>query len=264
MRSAGLVVARALDEVGRHLEPGRTTMELNEIADAAIRRWGAVPSFLGYEGYPASVCVSVNDQVIHAIPGPLELQAGDVVSVDCGAVLDGWHGDAARTLIVGGGDPQDEFLVETTRRAMWIGIAALWGARRIGEVGRAIDAYITDQEASTSRQLGIVEEFVGHGIGTEMHQDPDVPNYATKRLGERIGAGMCFAIEPMITAGGGGVVTEEDGWTVRTADASRAAHWENTVAVLPDGLAVLTEADLGRTELAALGVPVASGFEAER
>ncbi len=244
MRRAGLVVADALDAVRAALEPGLTTADLDAIAERTIRAAGATPSFLGYEGYPASLCVSVNDEVVHGIPGPRVLQPGDVVSVDCGAIVDGWHGDSAFSAVLAPADPADVALVAATRDAMWAGIAALAGAFRTSAVGEAVDDFVDDR-------FGIVEDYVGHGIGTAMHQPPDVPNYRSRDRGARVEPGLVVAVEPMLTRGGVAVHELADGWTVVTDDGSRAAHWEHTVAVTADGLWVLTASDGGAAGLAA-------------
>lgn len=244
MRRAGLVVADALAAVRAALRPGLTTADLDAIAERTIRAAGAVPSFLGYEGYPASLCVSVNDEVVHGIPGPRALQPGDVVSVDCGAIVDGWHGDSAFSAVLAPADPADVALVAATEDAMWAGIAALAGASRSAAVGGAVDDLVDDR-------FGIVEDYVGHGIGTAMHQPPDVPNYRSRDRGARVEPGLVVAVEPMLTRGGVAVHELADGWTVVTDDGSRAAHWEHTVAVTADGLWVLTASDGGAAGLAA-------------
>ncbi|MCL2464917.1 MAG: type I methionyl aminopeptidase, partial [Micrococcales bacterium] len=196
--------------------------------------------------FPATTCVSVNGGVIHGIPSKSRIvKEGDIVSVDCGAIVDGWHGDSAMTAVLGPADPQDVALVEATRVAMWTGIAALAGAARTSAVGEAIDELVGDR-------FGIVEDYVGHGIGTAMHQPPDVPNYRTHYRGARVEPGLVVAVEPMLTRGGGGTFELADGWTAKTSDGSRAAHWEHTVAVLPGGrLWVLTARDGGVAGLAA-------------
>jgi len=260
MRQAGLVVAEALRTMGEAVRPGVTTGDLDVAAREVLASHGATSSFLnygaqwGYPPYPATVCISVNEQVVHGIPSDRELAAGDVVSVDFGAILAGWHGDAARTFAVGDADAATADLVEVTRRAMWAGIAAARVGRRVGDVSHAIEEYTRAAE----RSFGIVREYTGHGIGTAMHQAPDVPNYGRARRGARLVAGMCLAIEPILTLGTADVATLDDEWTVVTLDSSRAAHWENTVAILPDGPWVLTEPDGGRAELAALGVRLSS------
>ncbi|MGN7703362.1 type I methionyl aminopeptidase [Cellulosimicrobium sp. 22601] len=257
MRSAGLVVARALETVRETVRPGMTTADLDALAAAVIADAGATPSFLGYEGYPASLCVSVNDEVVHGIPGPRELRPGDIVSVDCGAIVDGWHGDSAVSFVLGEGEPRDEALVEATRRAMWAGIAALATNERLGDVGAAIEDSVRVSGESDGVSYGIVEEYVGHGIGSAMHQPPDVPNYRTREKGPRLRPGMCLAIEPMLTLGDRFTEVCEDDWTVVTDDGARAAHWEHSVAILDEGIWVLTAPDGGAAELAELGVRVA-------
>lgn len=244
MRRAGLVVADALDAVRAALRPGLTTADLDAIAARTVRAAGAVPSFLGYLDYPATLCVSVNDEVVHGIPGARVLQPGDVVSVDCGAIVDGWHGDSAFTAVLAPADPEDAALVAATEAAMWAGIAALYGAARTSAVGEAVDDLVGDR-------FGIVEEYVGHGIGTAMHQPPDVPNYRSRERGARLEPGLVVAVEPMLTRGDGDTHELADGWTVTTDDGSRAAHWEHTVAVMPSGrLWVLTSRDGGAAGLA--------------
>ena len=257
MRSAGLVVARALETVRETVRPGMTTADLDALAAAVIADAGATPSFLGYEGYPASLCVSVNDEVVHGIPGPRELRPGDVVSVDCGAIVDGWHGDSAVSFVLGEGDPRDEALVEATRRAMWAGIAALATSERLVDVGAAIEDSVQVSAEADGVAYGIVEDYVGHGIGSAMHQPPDVPNYRTREKGPRLRPGMCLAIEPMVTLGDRFTQVCEDDWTVVTDDGARAAHWEHSVAILDEGIWVLTAPDGGAAELAELGVRVA-------
>jgi methionyl aminopeptidase len=257
MRRAGLVVARALETVRAAVRPGMTTSDLDELAAAVIADAGATPSFLGYEGYPATLCVSVNDEVVHGIPGPRELRVGDVVSVDCGAVVDGWHGDSAASFVLGEADRADEALVEATRRAMWDGIAALARSERLGGVGAAIEDSVRASGADAGVVYGIVEEYVGHGIGSAMHQPPDVPNHRTRERGPRLRPGMCLAIEPMLTRGEHLTQVCEDDWTVVTDDGSRSAHWEHSVAILEDGIWVLTALDGGEHELSARGVQIA-------
>lgn len=253
MRRAGLVVADALVAVRSAIRPGVTTAHLDAVAAEVIEAAGATASFLGYEDYPASLCVSVNDEVVHGIPGDRLITAGDVVSVDCGAVVQGWHGDAAFSMLVPDGDPCDGALVADTEAAMWAGIAALDRATRLGAVGEAIEA----AARATGRGYGIVEEYVGHGIGSAMHQAPEVLNYRAKDRGPRVRPGMCLAIEPMLTRGERHTEVCEDDWTVVTDDGSRAAHWEHTVAVLDGGLWVLTAHDGGAAALGALGVTIA-------
>jgi len=259
MRRAGLVVADALDAVRAVLAPGVTTAELDAVAEEVIASAGATPSFLGYHGYPASLCVSVNDEIVHGIPGPRVLQPGDVVSVDCGAVVDGWHGDSAFTAVLDPADPADVALAATTEDALWAGIAALATGERLGAVGEAVEDVVEAAAARTgTAPLGIVEDYVGHGIGTAMHQPPDVPNFRTRDRGTRLRPGLCVAVEPMLVRGSQVNHVLADDWTVVTDDGSRAAHWEHTVALLDGGIVVLTARDGGAERLRALGVEIAS------
>ncbi|MEL7975537.1 type I methionyl aminopeptidase [Isoptericola sp. F-RaC21] len=268
MRRAGLVVASALEAVRAAARPGMTTADLDAVAARVIAEAGATPSFLGYEGYPATICVSVSEEVIHGIPGGRVLEVGDVVSVDCGAIVDGWHGDSATSLVLGpdgaldvettapgdGVDAADLDLVRATRAGMWAGIAALAGGRRLGDVGTAVEAAVELAGDLSGVEYGIVEDYVGHGIGTAMHQPPDVVNFRTSDRGPRLRPGMCLAVEPMVTRGSGATRVLQDDWTVVTEDGSRAAHWEHTVALLDDGISVLTAVDGGREGLAPFGV----------
>jgi methionyl aminopeptidase len=272
MRRAGLVVADALDAVMAAARPGMTTSDLDEVAADVIAGAGAKPSFLGYHGFPATVCTSVNDEVVHGIPGPRVLAVGDLVSVDCGAIVDGWHGDSAVSFVLGAdgplpagrsgavtddaADPADAGLVRATEAAMWAGIAALASAQRLNEVGAAVEAAVELAGEADGVEYGIVEDYVGHGIGSAMHQPPDVVNYRVSDRGPRLRPGMCLAIEPMVTRGAGTTRVLEDDWTVVTQDSARAAHWEHTVAVLDGGITVLTARDGGAERLAALGVDV--------
>lgn len=258
MRRAGLVVADALDAVRAALAPGVTTAELDAVAEDVITSAGATPSFLGYHGYPASLCVSVNDEIVHGIPGPRVLEPGDVVSVDCGAIVDGWHGDSAFTVVLDPADPADVELAATTEAALWAGIAALATGERLAAVGEAVEDVVEAAGARTGAPLGIVEDYVGHGIGTAMHQPPDVPNFRTRDRGPKLRPGLCVAVEPMLVRGAEANRVLADDWTVVTQDGSRAAHWEHTVALLEDGIVVLTARDGGAAALAALGVTVAA------
>ncbi|HLT82614.1 MAG TPA: type I methionyl aminopeptidase [Phototrophicaceae bacterium] len=249
MRRAGLVVADIHAALREAAAPGVSTAELDDVARGVLERAGARSNFLGYHGYPAHVCISVNEEVVHGIPGERVLADGDVVSFDCGAVVDGWHGDAAFTVVLGTADPQDEALSETTRAAMWDAIAALDGATRLDVVGEAVEDAVAAHAAAGHEPLAIIEDYVGHGIGSAMHQPPDVLNYRAARRGPRLRPGMCLAVEPMLTRGTLETRVLADDWTVVTADGARAAHWEHTVAVLEDGLWVLTAPDGGVHEL---------------
>jgi len=258
MRVAGLLVADALDAVRAQLRPGVSTKELDAVAEDVIRGAGGTPSFVGYQGYPATLCISVNDEVVHGIPGPRVLEAGDLVSVDCGAIVAGWHGDSAFSAIVQGGQAaasgqacatahDDADLVAVTEQAMWHGIAAIAAGERLNAIGAAVEDFV-------SGRYGLVEEYGGHGIGTQMHQDPHVLNYRTRDKGPRMKPGLCLAIEPMLTAGDPSTRVLADDWTVVTQDGRRAAHWEHSAALHDGGLWVLTARDGGEAGLAAVGV----------
>lgn len=260
MRRAGLVVADALAAVRAQARAGLTTAQLDQIAADVIRSAGATASFLGYDGFPATLCVSVNEEIVHGIPGPRVLAAGDVVSVDCGAIVEGWHGDSATSFVLPGADPLDAELVAATESAMWAGIAALATGDRLGRVGEAVEDAVDAAQAAGANagaRYGVVQEYVGHGIGSAMHQAPDVLNYRTRDRGPRLRPGMCLAVEPMLVRGGRGTQVLADDWTVVTDDGSRAAHWEHSVALLDAGIWVLTAPDGGAERLAALGVDVA-------
>jgi methionyl aminopeptidase len=263
MRRAGLVVADALAAARTAAVPGATTADLDAVAAKVIADAGAAPSFLGYQDYPATICVSVNDEVVHGIPSGRVLEPGDVVSIDCGAVVEGWHGDSACTVVLPDADPADVALSALTERAMWDGIAALASgdgiADRLSVVGEAVEQAVeaTDAAANDGVPFGIVQDYVGHGIGSAMHQPPDVLNYRARDRGPKLRPGMCLAIEPMITRGAHATEVLDDDWTVVTADGSRAAHWEHSVALHAGGIWVLTAVDGGAAELAARGVTVA-------
>ncbi|GEA83603.1 methionine aminopeptidase [Cellulomonas gelida] len=257
MRRAGLVVADALDAARAAAVPGATTADVDAAAARVITASGAKPSFLGYHGYPATVCVSVNDEVVHGIPGERVLVAGDVVSIDCGAIVDGWHGDSAVSFVLGEGDPGDVELVATGEAALWAGIAALAGADRLGVVGDAVEDVVDDAHTAGRNggvRFGVVEDYVGHGIGSAMHQPPDVLNYRTRDRGAKVRPGLCVAVEPMIVRGDQATRVLADDWTVVTEDGSRASHWEHTVAILETGIWVLTARDGGAAGLAPHGV----------
>jgi methionyl aminopeptidase len=236
MYAAGQVVARALSVLKEAVRPGITTAELDAIAEREIRTAGAVPSFLGYFGFPASICSSVNQQVVHGIPSTAQvLRAGDVISIDCGAILDGWHGDSALSVGVGEIDPADQAMLDACEASMWAGIAQAVPGNRLSDISHAVE-----KSVHASGDYGLIREYTGHGIGTEMHMDPVVRNYGPPGQGPRLRAGMALAIEPMITRGARHVAELDDGWTVITTDGSRAAHFEHTVAVTTDGPWVLT------------------------
>jgi methionyl aminopeptidase len=241
MAAAGALVAAALQAVQRAAAPGVSTGELDRIAEAVIRDGGGVPSFLGYHGYPATVCASVNDRVVHGIPSDDEVLAdGDLVSIDCGAILDKWHGDSAVTFGVGTLIAADELLSEATRLSMEAGIAAMVPGNRLTDVSHAIETGTHAAEARHDRKYGIVAGYGGHGIGREMHMDPFLPNEGSPGRGPYLAVGSVLAIEPMLTLGTTKTKILDDEWTVVTADGSRAAHWEHTVAVTEDGPRILT------------------------
>lgn len=254
MRQAGLVVAAALAALREAVKPGVSTAELDALAEEVIRSRGAVPSFKGYHGFPATICASVNEQVVHTIPDAGQvLREGDLISLDCGAILDGWHGDAAITVGVGEVDPELQRMSEVAEGALWAGIAtAARGVRsgrgRLTDISYAIESSIK----GASRKYGIVRGYGGHGIGTEMHQDPHIHNHGRPRKGPRLVPGMALAIEPMITLGSPKTVELQDGWTVITMDRSPAAHVEHSVALYEDGVVVLTADDGGRGRLGEL------------
>jgi len=239
MRGAGQILAGILEVLHAELRAGVTTGDLDAIAERMIRDAGAVPSFKGYGSnppFPGSICASINDEVVHGIPSPRRrLADGDVVSIDIGCILDGWHADCARTWAIGPVPGAVAELIDATRHGMEAGIAAALPGNRLGDIGHAIES------VAHERGYGIVRPFVGHGIGLSMHEDPQVPNYGRPGTGLRIETGMCFAIEPMFNLGGDDVVVDDDNWTVRTADGNLSAHFENTIAVTVDGPQVLTE-----------------------
>lgn len=254
MRAAGLVVAEALAAARHAVAPGVSTADLDAVAEQVIREAGAVPSFKGYHGFPATICASINDAVVHAIPSSTAvLSDGDVISIDCGAIVDGWHGDAAITVAVGEADPEVLRMASVAQEAMWAGIAAAARAVRAGR-GRLSDiSHAVQQEVRRARpgrrRYGIVTDYGGHGIGTEMHQDPHLLNHGRPGRGPRLVPGLVLAIEPMLTLGGPRTVELDDGWTVVTRDGSPAVHVEHTFALLDDGVWVLTAADGGAQRL---------------
>jgi methionyl aminopeptidase len=260
MRKAGLVVGQTLQLMAQTVRPGMTTKQLDELAEEHIRGNGATPSFLGYHGFTGTLCTSVNHEVVHGIPGSRVLEEGDLISIDCGAIVDGWHGDAAISVIVGGRDagrPEDLELIDATEDSMWAGIAALATGDSLYAVGAAVEDSIVAAGERDGRDYGIVEDYVGHGIGTEMHMDPQVPNHRVRDKGPTVRSGVTVAIEPMVTLGTAETTVLADDWTVVTNDQSRAAHWENTVAVTDAGLWVLTALDGGKERLEALGAAYA-------
>lgn len=260
MREAGLITAKALEAVKNACVAGVSTLELDSIADATIRSFGAHSNFQLVAGYNHTICASVNHEVVHGIPAPERiLEPGDILSIDCGAEINGWNGDSAITIIVpdsNGEIPANDIvrsrtqLSRVTEDSLWAGIAALAQAERLGEVGAAIEGYIESQG-----KYGILEDYVGHGIGRHMHEEPPVYNFRTKILGPKVEPGLVIAIEPMVTAGSNKTKVLQDGWTVVSKDSSDASHWEHTVALTESGVWVLTAIDGGRARLEAAGIP---------
>jgi methionyl aminopeptidase len=248
MRAAGLVVARTLELLRTAVAPGVSTGQLDALAEEHIRDLDAVPSFKGYHGYPATICASVNDEIVHGIPSAHRvLQDGDVVSLDCGAIVGGWHGDAAVTVPVGSVDAAVLELLRVCEESLYRGIAAATLGGRLTDISAAIESYVRSQG-----DYGIVEEYVGHGIGTEMHQDPQVPNYGRAGRGPRLVEGLVLAVEPMVNLGDRHTRVLEDGWTVVTEDGSRSAHFEHTFTLTPAGPRILTALDEGAARLGVL------------
>lgn len=252
MRRAGLVVAEIHKLIREAIKPGMTTSALDLISAAHIKRSGATSNFFNYHGFPATICVSVNDEIVHGIPGPRIINEGDVVSIDCGAIIDGWHGDAAFSVGIGAVSASDQKLMDTCEESMWVGIAAGKNGAHLTDIGYAIEQYINSQG-----KYGILQEYGGHGIGTEMHQEPHVLNFGKAGNGPLIAPGMVLAIEPMITQGSAKTKVLGDDWTVISTDESRGAHFEHSYAICPDGKPfVLTSFDGGRAELARFGVEI--------
>ena len=235
MKEACRISAGALQLIGKAIEPGVTTAELDRLAEEYIRKQCAEPNFKNYEGYPATACISVNNQVIHGIPSTKRrLHAGDIVSVDLGAKYDGYHGDNAATFACGDVSEEAKRLMDATREALYEGIAAARAGSRIGDIGPAVQQYVE------ARGYSVVRQYVGHGVGTHLHEAPEVPNFGTPGRGIRLLPGMTIAIEPMVNAGKPDVKVEPDGWTVLTKDGSLSAHFEHTIAITPDGPAIMT------------------------
>jgi methionyl aminopeptidase len=252
MRKAGLIVGKALELMKAAIAPGVTPLELDAIAADYLKKNNAVPSFLNYHGYPNVICSSVNHEVVHGIPNERPLVSGDIISIDFGAIVDGWHGDSAFSIGVGEIDPADQKLMDVCEGSMWRGIAAAKVGGHLTDISHAIESYIVSQG-----KYGILREYGGHGIGTEMHQDPHVINYGPAGLGPELKAGLALAIEPMITRGTEKMKTLSDNWTVIASDKSNGAHFEHTFALLPDGKPfVLTAIDGGAEALGNLGVEI--------
>ena len=238
MREANQLVGKTLAEVGKHVAPGVSTLQLDKIAEEFIRDHGAVPAFLGYGGFPNSICASVNEQVVHGIPSSSKiLNEGDIISVDCGTILNGYVGDSAYTFCVGEVDPKVKDLLKTTKESLYLGIQTAVEGKRIGDISNAVQTYCE------SHNYSVVRELVGHGIGKRMHEEPEVPNYGRRGCGPLLKSGMCICIEPMINMGSKNVVFEHDGWTVRTKDRKCSAHFEHCIAIRPDGPQILSSFD---------------------
>jgi methionyl aminopeptidase len=242
MRGAGRLVGHTLSTLVETVRPGVTLLELDAKAERVIRDGGGIPSFLGYHGFPATLCLSPNDWIVHGIPNGYVLKEGDILSIDCGAIVEGWHGDAAVTVPVGQVDDAARRLIETTERAMWAGIAQVRAGNRLSDIGHAVE------KVAAAPGYGVVREYVGHGIGTRMHEEPQVPNYGRPGRGLRLEVGLALAIEPMVNEGSPSSRVLDDGWTVVTRDGSRSAHFEHTVAITPQGPEVLTLLDNARQE----------------
>ncbi len=251
MRVAGLLVGETLELLRDAVRPGVTTGQLDALAEDHIRSYGGIPSFKGYSQppFPGTICASVNDEVVHGIPGARELADGDVISIDCGAIVDGWHGDAAITVAVGDVSADVQQLMRVTEESLWRGLAAARLGGRVSDISHAVESHVRSQG-----RYGILEEYTGHGIGTEMHMPPSVPNYGRRGRGPKLVEGMALAVEPMITLGSKRTELLEDEWTVVTSDGSRAAHYEHTFTLTPTGTWVLTAIDGGESALTALGV----------
>lgn len=234
MRRAGRVVSLTLDMVGKHIKPGITTREIDTLVEDFIRSKGAIPAFKNYHGYPASACVSIDDEVVHGIPGDRILKEGEIVSVDVGAIVDGFYGDSARTFAVGGISDEKKKLLEMTQKCLMAGIDQARAGNRLGAISAAV------QKLAEENGLGVVRELVGHGIGRAMHEEPQVPNFGQPTEGPLLQAGMVLAIEPMINAGSYNVKTMPDGWTVVTTDGQPSAHFEHTVAITEGEPDILT------------------------
>ncbi|MFM7462741.1 MAG: type I methionyl aminopeptidase [Actinomycetota bacterium] len=254
LRQAGILVGQPLELIRKHIKPGITTGELDALAEENIRSSGGIPSFKGYHGFTGSICASINEEVVHGIPGDRVIREGDLVSIDCGAIVDGWHGDAALTILLDPIDSDDLKLSQVCEESLWRGIAAARVGGRLTDISHEIEKYINSQG-----KYGILREYGGHGIGTEMHMEPHVLNYGRRGFGPELVAGMTLAIEPMITRGTERMKVMPDKWTVSAMDGSRGAHWEHTFAILEDEkVFVLTALDGGKERLSALGVEIST------
>jgi methionyl aminopeptidase len=234
MRKAGRVVAEMHAATRAAARPGVTTAELDRVARDVLDRRGARSNFLNYHGFPAVICASPNDMIVHGIPGSYRLEEGDIISIDCGAIVEGYHGDAAFTMGIGAIDPAAEKLIKVTEQSLWAGIEQIRSGNRLNDIGMAV------QTVAEGAGFSVVREYVGHAIGTAMHEEPQIPNYWPGRPGPVLKSGMVLAVEPMVNIGGAATVLLDDGWSVVTADGSLSAHFEHTIAVTPDGPEVLT------------------------
>ena len=234
MRKAGRVVAEMHAATRAAAKPGVTTLELDQVARDVLEKRNARSNFLNYHGFPAVICTSPNDMIVHGIPGPYRLEEGDILSIDCGAIIEGYHGDAAFTMAIGEVTPEAEKLIRVTEESLEAGIAQMVDGNRLSDIGHAV------QTVAEGAGFSVVREYVGHAIGTAMHEEPQVPNYGSPGKGIKLRAGMVFAVEPMVNAGGPEVVVKEDGWTAVTKDGSLSAHFEHSVAITDDGPVVLT------------------------
>ncbi|MET8678774.1 type I methionyl aminopeptidase [Streptomyces sp. NPDC004647] len=261
MREAGLVVAKIHAACREAAVPGATTKDLDDVARKVLAEHGAKSNFLGYGGFPATICTSVNEVVVHGIPDTATvLKDGDIISIDAGAIIDGWHGDAAFTAFVGTGHaPELHELSRVTEESMWAGIAAVRQGNRLVDISKAIEGYIRRQPRPATGKYGIVEDYGGHGIGSQMHMDPHLLNYVDRKRGRgpRLVSGFCIAIEPMVSLGTARTHVLEDEWTVKTDDGTWSSHWEHSVALTEEGPLVLTAVDGGKAKLAELGVTAA-------
>jgi methionyl aminopeptidase len=239
MRVSGKITAKVLGDLIRAAKPGMTTKQLDEMAEEGIRSKGGIPTFMGYHGYPSSICASVNEEVVHGMPGEYTLKEGDILSIDIGTTLDGYVSDSAVTIPIGEVSEAARRLMRVTQECLMLGIGQMYKGKHLGDIGHAI------QQHAEANGYGVVRELVGHGIGTQMHEEPQVPNYGRAGAGLELRSGLVLAIEPMITAGHYGVETLKDGWTVVTADGKLAAHFEHTIAITDDGPKILTLRDIG-------------------
>ena len=254
MRRAGLLVRSTLDLIKSQIKAGITTSALDAIAEANIKRGGGTSNFKGYHGFPATICVSINDEIVHGIPSERMIMPGDIVSVDCGAIVDGWHGDAAFSVMVEPTSQDSLKMLNVCEESMWVGISTGAAGAKLSDIGHAIENYVNSQG-----NYGILREYGGHGIGTAMHMEPHILNYGKPGNGPKIEAGMVFAIEPMITLGSERTKVLEDNWTVVTVDKSHGAHFENSYCIAPDGKPFgLTEVDGGKANLARFGIEISN------